>query len=222
MSPHFIYFSSLDDNLDLVGQAIDHCAVIDDFVAKNKDLQKYELQDEDWDAIILIAHWLKAFWSATTQMSTTKWPMLSWIHPIFCGLQDSLTDSLCKLPDNINPKLRVGLVKAHQTLSDYYGKFDELPYYTWALCKSQISFWYMVSYSWHSVGSKELIYWPPCWLQQWYIIEKSPGIAEVTTTTTFLGTLLLCYSTAWYDINNPASLSSSWLSLKIWLHHAIP
>ena len=61
MSPHFIYFSSLDDNLDLVGQAIDHCAVIDDFVAKNKDLQKYELQDEDWDAIILIAHWLKAF-----------------------------------------------------------------------------------------------------------------------------------------------------------------
>ena len=55
--------------------------------------------------------------------------MLSWIHAIFCGLQDSLTDSLHKLPDNINPKLRVGLVKAHWKLSDYYGKFDESPLY---------------------------------------------------------------------------------------------
>ena len=59
------------------GQAIDYHKVIDDFVSKNKDLRKYELQDEDWEAIMLVAIWLKSFHSATTQMSVTQCPMLS-------------------------------------------------------------------------------------------------------------------------------------------------
>jgi hypothetical protein len=71
---------------------------LDDFVAKNRDLRKHELQDEDWEAIKLVAHWLKSFRSATTQMSTTKRPMLSWTHAIFRGLQDSLAEDLRSLP----------------------------------------------------------------------------------------------------------------------------
>jgi hypothetical protein len=77
----------------LLGRAIDYCTVLDDFVAKNRELCKYELQDEDWEAIALVAQWLKSFRSATTQMSTTKRPMLSSTQAIFQGLQDSLTDS---------------------------------------------------------------------------------------------------------------------------------
>jgi hypothetical protein len=105
---------------------------VDDFVAKNRELRKHELQDEDWEAIVLVAQWLKSFWSATTQMSTTKRPMLSWTHAVFHGLQDSLADSLRSLPNNTPASLHQGLLNAHRKLSDYYGKSDESPYYTWA------------------------------------------------------------------------------------------
>src|SRR6202790_5035923 len=120
-----------------LGRAIDYRSVLDDIVAKNRELRKHELQDEDWEAIALVAQWLKSFWSATTQMSTTKRPMLSWTHAIFCGLQDSISDSLRSLPNNTPASLRQGLFNAHQKLSDYYGKSDESPYYTWASRTSQ-------------------------------------------------------------------------------------
>ena len=111
---------------------MDYRSVLDDFVAKNRELRKHELQDEDWEAIALVAQWLKSFRSATTQMSTTKHPMLSWTHAIFRGLQDSLADSLRLLPNNTPASLRRGLLNAHRKLSDYYRKSDESPYYTWA------------------------------------------------------------------------------------------
>ena len=117
---------------------MDYRTVLDDFVAKNRELRKYELQDDDWEAIALVAHWLKSFRSATTQMSTTKRPMLSSTHAIFQGLQDSLTDSLRSLPINTPTLLRQALLNAHWKLSDYYGKFDESPYYTWASRTSSI------------------------------------------------------------------------------------
>jgi len=120
--------------MSLSGHAMDYRSILDDFVAKNKELRKHELQDEDWEAIALVAHWLKSFRSATTQMSTMKDPMLSWTHAIFCGLQDSLADSLSSLLNNTPPPLRQGLLNAHRKLSDYYGKSDASPYYTWASC----------------------------------------------------------------------------------------
>jgi hypothetical protein len=117
---------------NLLGRAMDYRAVLDDFVAKNRELRKHELQDEDWEAIALVARWLKSFRSATTQMSTTKRPMLSSTHAIFRGLQDSLAESLRSLPNNTPALLRQALLNAHRKLSDYYGKSDESPYYTWA------------------------------------------------------------------------------------------
>src|SRR5712672_2691750 len=117
----------------LLGRALDFRTVLDDFVAKNRELRKYKLQDEDWEAVALVAQWLKAFRSATTQMSTTKRPMLSSTHAIFWGLQDSLAESLRSLPNNTPPLLRQVLLNAHRKLSDYYRKSDESPYYTWAL-----------------------------------------------------------------------------------------
>lgn len=65
-------------------------------------------------------------------MSATQRPMLSWTHAIFRGLQDSLAESLRTLPDNTPSRLKLGLMRAHRKLSDYYGKIDESPYYTWA------------------------------------------------------------------------------------------
>jgi hypothetical protein len=111
---------------------MDYHTVLNDFVAKNRELCKYKLQDEDWEAIALVASWLKSFQSATTQMSMTKQPMLSWMHAIFWGLQDSLAGDLRSLPNNTPRALHQGLLKAHRKLSDYYGKSDESPYYTWA------------------------------------------------------------------------------------------
>jgi hypothetical protein len=117
---------------------MDYRAVLNDFVAKNRELRKHELQDEDWEAIALVAQWPKSFQSATTQMSTTKCPMLSSTHAIFRGLQDSLTESLRSLPNNTPALLRQALINAHRKLSDYYGKSDESPYYTWASRTSPI------------------------------------------------------------------------------------
>jgi hypothetical protein len=117
------------------GRALDYRTVIDDFVAKNRDLRKFEMHEDDWNAITLVTRWLKSFRSATTQMSATKRSMLSSTHAIFRGLQESLRQSLRELPNNVPNRLKVGLTNAHRKLSDYYGKIDDSPYYTWASCE---------------------------------------------------------------------------------------
>ncbi|KAG1805948.1 uncharacterized protein BJ212DRAFT_1283108, partial [Suillus subaureus] len=89
------------------------------------------LTPKDWSAIQLVSHWLKAFCSATTQMSTMKHSMLSSTQAIFRGLQESLSE----LPDNTPPHLKNLLIKPHRKLSDYYTKFDESPLYIWSSCK---------------------------------------------------------------------------------------
>ncbi|KAJ7102799.1 hypothetical protein C8R44DRAFT_746776 [Mycena epipterygia] len=71
----------------MLRRAIDHRKIIDDFVGKHRDLHHFDLTNSDWDAIILVTGWLKSFRTATTLMSTTKRPMLSYTHAIFRGLQ---------------------------------------------------------------------------------------------------------------------------------------
>lgn len=114
------------------GRAVDHRQIITDFVGKHRDLHPYDLTALDWDSIILVTGWLKSFRSATTLMSTTKRPMLSYTHAVFRGLQEDLRISLKDLPLSTPSVLRNGLLDAHRKLSDYYYKFDQSPYYTWA------------------------------------------------------------------------------------------
>lgn len=104
---------------------------IDDFVGRHRDLRALELDTDDWEAISQVAAWLKAFRSATTQMSKTKEPMLSTVHAIFRGLQDHIRSILSKLPDSAPAQLMDGLLEAHNKLSEYYYRSDESPYYTW-------------------------------------------------------------------------------------------
>jgi hypothetical protein len=111
---------------------LDYQNAINDFVAKTRELQQYELSDDDWQAIELVTGWLKAFRSATTQMSTTKHPMLSSAHAIFQGLEESLQDDLANLPDSAPTKTWLALINAHRKLSDYFFKIDDSPYYVWA------------------------------------------------------------------------------------------
>ncbi|KAG2070376.1 hypothetical protein BDR04DRAFT_1019021, partial [Suillus decipiens] len=86
----------------------------------------------NWSAIQLDSDWLKAFQSATTQMSTTKCSMLSSTQAVLHGLQESLQESLCELPNNTPPHLKDSLIQAHQKLSNYYTKFNESPFYLWS------------------------------------------------------------------------------------------
>ena len=79
--------------------------------------------------------WLKSFCSATTQMLTTKVPMLSTTHAIFRGLQDDIKNTVCNLPLTVSPSIKHGLVDVHTKLSDYYHKYDDSPFYTWAAYK---------------------------------------------------------------------------------------
>ncbi|KAF8223262.1 hypothetical protein L208DRAFT_1317767, partial [Tricholoma matsutake] len=119
--------------------ALDYHHAIDSFVAQNKDLHAYELSEDDWTSIDLVSLWLKSFRSVTTQMSTTKIPMLSTTHAIFWGLQEDIKGILQSLPAPVSPRIKHGLIDAHTKLSDYYHKYDESPFYTWAACTSFIS-----------------------------------------------------------------------------------
>ncbi len=89
-----------------------------------------------WASIELICQWLRMFRAATTQMSTTSQPMISTTHAIFRGLQDNLRTILRSLPNTVAPGIVAGIMQAHRKLSDYFTKFDECPYYTWAASKS--------------------------------------------------------------------------------------
>ena len=70
-----------------------------------RDLRRFEMTPEDWEAVSLVTSWLKSFRSATTQMSITKRPMLLATHAIYT------------LPDNTPSRLRLGLTQAHRKLS---------------------------------------------------------------------------------------------------------
>ncbi len=80
----------------------------------------------------MVTKWLKAFRSATAQMSTTTKPMLSTTHAVFRGLQDDVKKIIASLLQTTPPELKQGLLDAHRKLSDYYYKYDESPFYTWA------------------------------------------------------------------------------------------
>ena len=123
------------------GCALNYCKVIDNFVAKTKDLRKFELMSEDWNAIQLVHRWLKVFCSAMSQMSTTKRSMLSSTQAIFRGLQESLQESLRDLPNNAPSCLKDFLIRLHCKLSDYYTKFDDSPYYIWSSCELFLEFY---------------------------------------------------------------------------------
>jgi hypothetical protein len=89
-----------------LGRALDYLKVIDDFVGKHRDLRHLDLTDIDWDAISLVAGWLKDFRTATTLMSTTKRPVLSYTHTIFRGLQEDLRLAIHDLPRAITTTSR--------------------------------------------------------------------------------------------------------------------
>ena len=119
----------------LAGRALDYRSEIDSFVAKHKDIHQYELAIDDWDAIELATSWLKAFCSATTQMSATKHTTYSSQHAVLKGLQDHIAEQICLLPATASPKVREALIACHHKLSDYLFKIDMSPYPIWLMYK---------------------------------------------------------------------------------------
>lgn len=101
-------------------------------MARNRDLRPYELSEHDWSAIQLVTSWLKAFRSATTQMSMSKHPTLSFTHAIFHGLQESVKNALRDLPREAHGRLKIAIVAAHRKLSDYYYHYNQSHLYVWA------------------------------------------------------------------------------------------
>jgi hypothetical protein len=104
------------------------------WIAMQNDVSIPIITENEWKAIQLIESWLSKFRVATLKMSTTKQITLSVVHAIFLDLQSHIKDQLSDLPDNTPVELVDGLIAAHQKLSDYYYKFDKMPYYIWAAC----------------------------------------------------------------------------------------
>ncbi|HEV7737915.1 MAG TPA: hypothetical protein VGO47_11160, partial [Chlamydiales bacterium] len=116
------------------GRALNYQGEIDTYVAKYKDLRPYELTAEDWTTIELATSWMKAFRSATTQMSATKHTTYASIHAVRKGLQDHVANEISKLPVLASPHVCEALIACHRKLSDYYFKIDASPYPIWAIC----------------------------------------------------------------------------------------
>jgi len=131
----------------LSGCALDYRPIIDSFSHIHRDLWQYSLSNEEWEAIELVAEWLKCFHMATTQMSATCMPMLSTTHAVFRGFQDDIRNILSDLPDTASPSLKKGLMDAHLKLSDYYYKIDASPFYLWSSRKSYNQF-ILIIYLW--------------------------------------------------------------------------
>jgi hypothetical protein len=49
-----------------IGRALDFLTEIDDFIFQNEDLDNLALTKAEWELIMQVAGWLKAFQSATT------------------------------------------------------------------------------------------------------------------------------------------------------------
>ncbi|KAJ7314176.1 hypothetical protein DFH08DRAFT_716926 [Mycena albidolilacea] len=130
-----VLYSFCNWNLILIGRALDFRLPIYNYVANDSELREHELTSAEWEALLTVSKWLKAFRSATTEMSTTKLPMLSTTHAIFRGLQHHLKTLISTLPSTADPALKEGLVNAYRKLSDYFTKFDESRYCTWAARK---------------------------------------------------------------------------------------
>ncbi|KAJ7834571.1 hypothetical protein B0H14DRAFT_2363791, partial [Mycena olivaceomarginata] len=113
----------------ILGRALKFRPAIFSYVAKDESLRAHELSTADWTALKLVSKWLMAFRDATTQMSTTKQPMISNTHAVFLGLEKHIKIKLANLPQETDPVLRQGLVDAHTKLSDYFTKFDRSRYY---------------------------------------------------------------------------------------------
>ena len=106
--------------LSSLGWALDFSGEINDFVGRNRDLWALELDQNDWVAIYQVAGWLKAFRSATTEMSKMKEPMLSTVHAIFRGLQDHVSSTLREL-------LQLQMIKAIVNSRRFKGSSSDEP-----------------------------------------------------------------------------------------------
>ena len=121
------FLSILSFHLTLnIGRALDLKDAIQAYVTNDMsnggDLAL--LSTTDWAAIQLVSNWLKTFRLATTEMSTTKKPMLSSNHDTFITLQSDLKQIIKDLPLSVDRELLDGLKNAHLKLSQYFAKCD--------------------------------------------------------------------------------------------------
>ena len=118
-----------------IGRALEFQKDVDDFVGRNQDLCALELSEGEWGMIVQVTDWLGAFQAATTQMSTSKQSMLSSMLAIFRGLQEHIWKIYGDLPTLTPQRIKDSLLDAHKKLSDYYYRYDQPPFYTWAARK---------------------------------------------------------------------------------------
>ena len=76
----WVIMSSLQDG------ALNFRKEINNFVGRHRDHHAWNLMWADWEAILQVAGWLKAFCSATMEMSKAEEPMLSMAHAFPRGL----------------------------------------------------------------------------------------------------------------------------------------
>ncbi|KAJ8514911.1 hypothetical protein ONZ45_g7593 [Pleurotus djamor] len=116
----------------MLDRAIKYEESLNVFVFKHDELRELGIKSAEWSILKNLRHWLLLFKEATTRMSTTKFPMISFVHAVFRDLQDSIKSSIVNLPESTPVAVRNALVSAHEKLAEYYFKFDESPFYAWA------------------------------------------------------------------------------------------
>jgi len=188
-------------------RALDYWTVIDDSVAKNRDLCKFETYAEDWDAIICITHWLKSFRSAMTQMSTTKCSMLPLTHTVYKNCFSNYSMSYQKMHLISSSLAWPAHMESYVTTSTMVRSM--IFCITWASCEYYWSyppiatcslFWLVVLDPW--ISYKGLL----TDLEMMFLCTATLSSHESISRHTFVPNMhKICYSTAQLSLNTTST-----------------
>ncbi|EXX58506.1 hypothetical protein RirG_197340 [Rhizophagus irregularis DAOM 197198w] len=101
---------------------------LDAIARSDKELQNFELSDDEWNRIDEVVSVLMIFIHTTNVMSSAKYPMLSSVVPLYNYLIDELED-YCESHDS-SSDIVIATKAGIEKLERYYAKTDDTNMYT--------------------------------------------------------------------------------------------
>ncbi|GBC19616.2 zinc finger BED domain-containing protein RICESLEEPER 2-like [Rhizophagus irregularis DAOM 181602=DAOM 197198] len=113
---------------NLLERALKMREALDAIARSDKELQNFELSDDEWNRIDEVVSVLMIFIHTTNVMSSAKYPMLSSVVPLYNYLIDELED-YCESHDS-SSDIVIATKAGIEKLERYYAKTDDTNMYT--------------------------------------------------------------------------------------------
>ncbi|GBB89254.1 hypothetical protein RclHR1_15940003 [Rhizophagus clarus] len=113
---------------NMLKRALKMREVLDTIARSDKELQNFELSEDEWNRIDEVMSVLMIFVHTTNVMSIVKYPMLSSVVPLYNYLIDELED-YCESQNN-SSDIVIAVKAGIEKLERYYAKIDNMTIYT--------------------------------------------------------------------------------------------